>query len=103
MLGADDVFLIFVATTVANLVVEVGAEVVAEWLVNSPESPVRPPDVDPSAVGLSPDPFTEISVKVDQAAHLPTQMMTLVNGHMDSTVLWSGQMIQTLGSGLGLQ
>jgi hypothetical protein len=103
MLGADDVFLIFVATTVANLVVEVGAEVIAEWWVNAPESPLRPPDLDPSAAGLTPDMFTEISVKVDQAAQMPAQMMTLVNGHMDSSVLWSGQMIQTLGSGFGFQ
>lgn len=34
MLGVDDFALILVATTVANLVVEVGAEVVAEWIVH---------------------------------------------------------------------
>lgn len=34
MLGVDDFALILVATTVANLVVEVGAEVVAEWLIH---------------------------------------------------------------------
>ena len=33
MLGLDDVAFIFVATTLANLVVEFGAEIVAEWIV----------------------------------------------------------------------
>ena len=42
MLGVDDVLLILLATTAANLVVEVGAEVVAEWWVNAPNSPVAP-------------------------------------------------------------
>jgi hypothetical protein len=33
MLGVDDVALLLVATFVANLMVEVGAELVAEWVV----------------------------------------------------------------------
>jgi hypothetical protein len=103
MLGIDDVLFIFMATTLANLTVEVGAEVVAEWWVNGPGAPPGAPDIDPSANGISPDLFTEIAVKVDQTAQLPGQMMTLVNGHVDPTVLWSGQLIQTLGSGLGVQ
>lgn len=41
MLGWNDVALIFAATAIANLIVEVGAEVIAEWVVNSPESPLN--------------------------------------------------------------
>jgi hypothetical protein len=104
MLGADDVLLIFAVTMIANLGVEVGAEVVAEWWVNGPGAPPGAPDVDPSAAAISPDLFTEIAVKVDQTAQLPGQVMTLVNGHVDPSMLfWSAQMTQTLGSGLGLQ
>lgn len=33
MIGIDDVALILVVTTAANLVVEVGAEIFAEWVV----------------------------------------------------------------------
>jgi hypothetical protein len=103
MLGVDDVLLILMATTFANLVVEVGAEVIAEWTVHGPGAPPGAPAINPSTNGVSPDLFTEIAVKVDQTAQLPGQMMTLVNGHVDPTVLWSGQMMQALGSGLGVQ
>ena len=41
MLGMTDVMLILTITTIANLVVEVGAEVVAEWVVNADESPLQ--------------------------------------------------------------
>jgi hypothetical protein len=103
MLGVDDVLLIFMATTIANLTVEIGAEVIAEWWVTGPGALPEAPAIDPSAAGIPPDLFTEIAVKVDQTAQLPGQVMTLVNGHVDPTVLWSGQMMQSLGSGLGLQ
>ena len=102
MLGFDDVVMIFVATTLANLVVEVGAEVVAEWWVESPDSPFRPPDVDPSAAGITPDMFTEIALRVDQPAQWSGQVMTLVNGQFDQNALIAGQMIQNLANGLGL-
>lgn len=38
MLGIDDVAFIFVATTLANLVVEFGAEIVAEWIVQGEQA-----------------------------------------------------------------
>ena len=103
MLGFDDVVLIFVVTTLGNLVVEVGAEVVAEWWVESPDSPFRPPEIDPSAAGISPDMFTEIAVKVDPSAPWSGQVMTLVNGQIEQSALMSGPLIQTLANGLGVQ
>ena len=102
MLGLDDVVLIFVVTTLGNLVVEVGAEVVAEWWVSSPDSPFRPEDLDPSAATITPDMFTEIAIRVDQPTQWSGQVMTLVNGQMDQNALMAGQMLQTLASGLGL-
>jgi hypothetical protein len=104
-----------VATTAANLVVEVGAEVVAEWMVNSPDSPWAPPNFDPSSasehIGYAPDLLVQVSAKVDQTA-------TVWSGHvmdrlsykadalgvaLNDGAAWSGQMISTLGASLGLQ
>jgi len=115
MLGVDDFLLILLATTAANLVVEVGAEVVAEWMVNSPDSPWAPPNFDPSSasehIGYAPDFLVQVSAQVDQTA-------TVWSGHvadrlalkadelsvkLGETAVWSEQMIGTLGSSLGLQ
>jgi hypothetical protein len=115
MLGVDDFLLILVATTAANLVVEVGAEVVAEWMVNSPDSPWAPPNFDPSSasehIGYSPDLLVQISSKVDHTATLWSSQIMDRLGHkadvlsakLGETALWSEQMISTLGTSLGLQ
>lgn len=44
MFGVDDVALIFLVTTAANVAVEVGAEILAEWLLKS-----QRPAIDPSS------------------------------------------------------
>jgi hypothetical protein len=115
MLGVDDFLLILVATTAANLVVEVGAEVVAEWMVNSPDSPWAPPNFDPSSasehIGYAPDFLIQVSAKVDQTATVWSgQMMERLSHKADvlgvklgETAVWSEQMISTLGTSLGLQ
>lgn len=115
MLGVDDVLLIIVATTAANLLVEVGAEVVAEWVVNSPDSPLKPPDFEPSSasdqIGNAPDLLVQVSSKVDQTATLWSgQVMERLGAKADAlgvklgeTAAWSHDMISTLGSSLGLQ
>ena len=61
MLGVDDLVMILLATTLANLVVEVGAEVVAEWLVNSPDSPMSVPQADPASQEVGYDFVTQAS------------------------------------------
>jgi hypothetical protein len=114
MLGFDDVVLIILATTGANLLVEVGAEIIAEWTVNSPDSPFAYP-VDPTAasdqIGYAPDYLVQISAKVDQTATLWSgQVIDRLGAKADAlavklseTAAWSDQMISTLGTSLGLQ
>ena len=60
MFGIDDVFLIFAATTAMNIAIEVGAEIVAEWLMQ------------PSDPGIETSPFST----VQEAAELDCSQQT---------------------------
>lgn len=108
MLGVDDFLVILLATTAANLLVEVGAEVVAEWMVNSPDSPFKPPDLDPSAaseqIRYVPESITQISAQADQTTlwserisqTLGVQVSDHLAAKIDQTAAWSGQAAQVL-------
>jgi hypothetical protein len=110
MLGVDDFLVILAATTFANLVVEVGAEVIAEWWVNSPEAATAPGAIDPSAaseqIGYAPQMLTQISAEVDQAPLLSERVAdTLgipVSEHValkiDQTAVWSSHVIDKLSA-----
>lgn len=116
MLGVDDFLVILAATTVANLVVEVGAEIIAEWWVHAPEgaSLLPPGMVDPSAMSepirFTPELLTQISAKVDQTAVWSDVVMQRLSAKADvlsikagETALWSEQMISAAATSLGLQ
>jgi len=107
MLGVDDLVMILLATTLANLVVEVGAEVVAEWLVNSPDSPMSVPQADPASQEVGYDFVTQASFQVQETTGQVAERLTLkaneLNTMLGDSMAWSGQMISTLGSSLGLQ
>jgi hypothetical protein len=99
MLGVDDFLVILAATTLANLAVEVGAEIVAEWWVHTPG--VDPAEIDPSAasepISHAPELVTQISTKVDQTAvlsepaagSLGAQVSERLSAKFDQAAVWS--------------
>jgi hypothetical protein len=110
MLGFDDFLLILGATTLANLAVEVGAEIIAEWWVHAPpgSSPLEPGTVDPSAasepIRYAPELLTQISAKVDQTAvwsertadSLGAQVSERLSAKFDQAAAWSGEVMDKL-------
>lgn len=108
MLGVDDFLVILAATTLANLAVEVGAEVIAEWWVHTPG--VDPAEIDPSAaseqIRYAPELLTQISAKVDQTPLLSERVAdtlgVTVSEHValkiDQTAVWSSQVIDKLSA-----
>jgi hypothetical protein len=110
MLGFDDFLLILGATTLANLAVEVGAEIIAEWWVHAPpgSSPLEPGTVDPSAasepIRYAPELLTPISAKVDHAAvwseraadSLGAQVSERLSAKFDQAAAWSGEVMDKL-------
>jgi hypothetical protein len=110
MLGFDDFLLILGATTLANLAVEVGAEIIAEWWVHAPpgSSPLEPGTVDPSAaseqIRYAPELLTPISAKVDQTAVWSERMVDTLGAQVserlsvkfDQAAVWSGQVMEKL-------
>ena len=72
MFGADDVFLIFAVTTAANIAVEVGAEIVAEWLLHSPDPGIEPstfPTEQVAELGCSAQTHGMFTTLVDNVGH----------------------------------
>ena len=68
MFGVDDVFLIFAATTALNIAVEVGAEIVAEWLLQ------------PSGPGIETNPFPTVQAgELDCSQQTEGMFITLVD------------------------
>ena len=108
MLGFDDFLLILGATTVANLAVEVGAEIIAEWWVHTPG--VDPAEIDPSAasepIRAAPELLMQISAKVDQTAawsertadSLGVQIGERLSAKFDQAAGWSGQLMDKLSA-----
>ncbi len=109
MLGVDDFLVILTATTLANLAVEVGAEIVAEWWVHTPG--VDPAEIDPSAasepVRYAPELLTPVSAKADQTAvwsertadSLGAQVSERLSAKFDQLVaVWSEQTADGLGA-----
>jgi hypothetical protein len=108
MLGIDDFLVILAATTVANLVVEVGAEIIAEWWVHTPG--VDPAEVDPSAasepISHAPELLTPISAQVDQTAvwseqtahSLGAQVSERLAAKFDQAAVWSERTADSLGA-----
>ncbi len=92
----SDVVLILVITTIGNLVVEVGAEVVAEWVVNADESPLQasacgfPMDCTMASEGL----LVQISSNVQ--AQVSSTMV-----YLDQGVISATQLLQQCGSWCG--
>jgi hypothetical protein len=115
MLGFDDFLLILGATTLANLAVEVGAEIIAEWWVHAPQgsSPFEPGTVDPSAasepIRYAPELLTQISAKVDQTAvwsertadGLGAQVGERLSAKFDQAAAWSERTADSLGAQVG--
>jgi hypothetical protein len=111
MLGIDDFLVILAATTLANLAVEVGAEIVAEWWVHTPG--VDPAEVDPSAasepINHAPELLLQISAKVDQTAawsertadSLGAQVGERLAAKFDQAAAWSERTADTLGAKVG--
>jgi hypothetical protein len=109
MLGVDDFLVILAATTLANLAVEVGAEIIAEWWVHSPGSQM-PGAIDPSAaseeIRYAPELLTQISAKIDQtplwSERVADTLGVEVNGHLaakiDQAAVWSGQAVDKLSA-----
>jgi hypothetical protein len=109
MLGVDDFLVILAATTVANLVVEVGAEIIAEWWVHTPGVD---PEIDPSAasepINHAPELLTQISARADQTAAWPERtadsLGAQVGEHLstkfDQTAAWWSE---RTADGLGAQ
>jgi hypothetical protein len=85
MFGMGDVFLIFAITAVANLAVEVVAEIVAEQIVNGADSPVPAGEVSEHLPTL-PD-STVITAQFEQ-------VHSSVVAHASA---WSGQTFDLLG------
>jgi hypothetical protein len=83
MLGIDDFLVILAATTLANLAVEVGAEIVAEWWVHTPG--VDPAEVDPSALS-------------EPISHAPPELLTQISAKVDQTAVWSERTADSLGA-----
>ena len=108
MLGIDDFLVILAATTLANLAVEVGAEIVAEWWVHTPG--VDPAEIDPSAasepISHAPELLTQISAKVDQTAvwsertadSLSAQVSERLSAKLDQAAVWSERAADSLGT-----
>jgi hypothetical protein len=109
MLGIDDFLVILAATTLANLAVEVGAEIVAEWWVHTPG--VDPAEIDPSAasepVRYAPELLTQVSAEVDQTAvwsertadSLGAQISERLSAKFDQVAaVWSEQTADGLGA-----
>jgi hypothetical protein len=108
MLGVDDFLVILAATTLANLAVEVGAEVIAEWWVHSPGSQM-PGAIDPSAaseqIRYAPEVLTQISAKVDQTAvwseradGVGAQVSERLAAKLDEAAVLSGQVMEKLSA-----
>ena len=112
MLGFDDFLLILGATTLANLAVEVGAEIIAEWWVHAPagSSPFEPGTVDPSAaseqIRYAPELLTQVSAKVDQTAvwseraadSVGAQVSERLAAKLDEAAMLSGQLMDKLSA-----
>jgi hypothetical protein len=108
MLGFDDFLLILGATTLANLAVEVGAEIIAEWWVHTPG--VDPAEIDPSAasepISHAPEMLTQISAKVDQTAvwsertadTLGAQVSERLSAKFDEAAMLPGQVMEKLSA-----
>jgi len=108
MLGIDDFLVILAATTLANLAVEVGAEIIAEWWVHTPG--VDPAEIDPSAasepISHAPELLTQISAKVDQTAvwsertadSLGAQVGERLSAKFDQAAVWSERAADSLGA-----
>jgi len=108
MLGVDDFLVILAATTLANLAVEVGAEIIAEWWVHTPG--VDPAEIDPSAasepISHAPALLTQISAKVDQTAlwsertadTLGGQVSERLSAKFDEAAMLSGQVMEKLSA-----
>jgi hypothetical protein len=111
MLGIDDFLVILAATTLANLAVEVGAEIVAEWWVHTPG--VDPAEIDPSAasepISHAPELLTLISTKVDQTAvwsertadSLGAEVSDRLASKFDQAAAWSERAADNLGAQVG--
>jgi hypothetical protein len=108
MLGVDDFLVILAATTLANLAVEVGAEIIAEWWVHTPG--VDPAEIDPSAasepISHAPELLTQISAQVDQTAawsertagSLGAQVSERLSTKFDEAAVLSGQVMEKLSA-----
>ena len=108
MLGVDDFLVILAATTLANLAVEVGAEIIAEWWVHTPG--VDPAEIDPSAasepISHAPELLTQISAQVDQTAawsertagSLGAQVSERLSTKFDEAAVVSGQVMEKLSA-----
>jgi hypothetical protein len=112
MLGFDDFLLILGATTLANLAVEVGAEIIAEWWVHTPG--VDPAEIDPSAasepISHAPELLVPISAKVHQAATLSERTADSVGAQVSerlsakfdqAAAWWSERAADGLGAQVG--
>lgn len=109
MLGVDDFLVILAATTMANLVVEVGAEVIAEWWVHTPASP-EAGAIDPSAasepIRYAPELLTPISAQADQTPLWSERVADTLGVHVsgdlalkiDQTAVWSSHVIDKLSA-----
>jgi hypothetical protein len=108
MLGIDDFLVILAATTLANLAVEVGAEVIAEWWVHTPG--VDPAEIDPSAasepISHAPELLTQIAANVDRTAvlsdpaagSLGAQIGERLSAKFDQAAAWSERATDGLGA-----
>jgi hypothetical protein len=85
MLGVDDFLIILAATTLANLAVEVGAEIIAEWWVHTPG--VDPEEIDPSALS-------------EPINHAP-ELLLQISAKADQTAVWSERTADSLGAQVG--
>jgi hypothetical protein len=108
MLGIDDFLVIPAATTLANLAVEVGAEIVAEWWVHTPG--VDPAEVDPSAasepIHHAPELLTQVAAKADEATgwtggaadSVGVQVSERLAAKFEQAAVWSGQAADSLNA-----
>jgi hypothetical protein len=106
MLAFDDFLLILTATFLANLTIELGAEVVAEWWVHTPG--VDPAEIDPSAasepVRYAPELLTQVSAEADQTAVWSERTVgslgplgERLSAKFDQLAMWFGQTTDSLG------
>ena len=92
-----DVMLILAITTIANLAVEVGAEVVAEWVVNSDDSPIQA-----SSCGFPMDcTAANEGILVQVSSTVQAQVGNGI-AYLDQSMVSAAELLQQCGSWCGL-